>query len=371
MRLLPLLLLVGCAAAPVDPPDTEAATLPLLPPGLTIGTSLYGGGDPSDLNAGPRATLSAAIDRGLGAFTVYVEWADLEPEAGTYTLDGLTATLDDLEALGLTPFVNVTVGDSEGLSLPPGIPDAQALDDPETTERFGRLLDRLVPVLVSRGGFFLGLGNEMGEVLDPDAGARDAYAAFVDAARRHAHSIEPRLAVGVTLTTGAVRTRSPTFRAMRPVSDVVAVNYSPIAPDFFVFDLDDIRGDFREVVAALGDGPVVIQELTCPNAASMGASDAWQAACFETLFAEIEATPAVRFAAVFTFLDFDAPTCELIQEALLGDELDDLPEDVAQRLADYFCALGVVDVDGTPSPAWGVVVDAAETADDGAQTTSL
>jgi hypothetical protein len=354
------LLLAGCSSAPVEPPDSEAASLPLLAPGLTLGTSLYGGGVPADLEAGPLATLESAADRGLGGFTVYVEWADLEPEPGRYTLDGLAATLDDLDRLGFVPFVNVTVGDSDGLSLPPGVPDAGALDDPEVTDRFGRLLDRLVPLLLDHDGFFLGLGNEMGEVLDGDRDAREAYARFLEAARVHAHGIEPRLAVGVTLTVGAIRNRTPTYRTMRPVSDVVAFNHGPIRPDFFVLDIDEIADDFREVLAAAGDGPVLIQELTCPNAASMGASDTWQADCFRELIGVLDETPRVRFAAVFTYLDFDEPTCELIQDALLESDLGDLPPDVAQRLRDYFCALGVVDVDGTPSPAWEVIVEAAE-----------
>lgn len=360
MRLvLVFLALAGCAAAPVDPPDTEAAALPLLPPGLTLGTSLYGGGAPADLDDGPLMTLQSATDRGLGGFTVYVEWADLEPEPGRYTLDGLAATLEDLDRLGLTPLVNLTVGDSDGLSLPPGVPDADALDDPQVVARLEALLDRVVPLLVDRGGFFLGLGNEMGEVLDADRGAREAYVRFVEAAREHVHATEPRLAVGVTLTNRDVREGSPTYRAMRVVSDVVAFNHAPIRPDFFVLDVDDVAADFREVLAAAGDGPVLIQELTCPNAASMGASDAWQAACFRELLAVIDATPRVRFAAAFTFLDFDAPTCRLIQDALLESDLSDLPPDVAQRLRDYFCALGVVDVDGTPSPAWEVILEAA------------
>ncbi len=359
---LVLLLLAGCASSPVEPPDTEAASVPLLAPGLTLGTSLYGGGVPADLEAGPLATLESAADRGLGGFTVYVEWADLEPEPGRYTLDGLAATLDDLARLGLVPLVNVTVGDSDGLSLPAGVPDAEALDAPAVTGRFGRVLDRLVPLLVDRGGFFLGLGNEVGEVLDADVGAREAYARFVEAARVHAHSVEPRLAVGVTLTVGTIRNRTPTYRAMRAVSDVIAFNHGPIRPDFFVLDVDEITDDFREVLTAAGDGPILIQELTCPNAESMGASDAWQATCFRELLSVIAETPRVRFAAVFTFLDFDEPTCRLIQDVLLESDRSDLPPDVAQRLRDYFCALGVVDVDGTPAPAWEVIIEAAEAA---------
>jgi hypothetical protein len=125
-----------------------------------------------------------------------------------------------------------------------------------------------------------------------------------------------------------------------------------------VRDLDAVRADLREVVAAYGDGPILIQELTCPSPASMGASEAWQRGCFERLFAEIEATPRIRFASVFTFQDFDEATCEIIREALFGDELDDLPPEVAERLTDYLCHLGVVRPDGTPKPAWQVILNA-------------
>jgi len=115
-------------------------------------------------------------------------------------------------------------------------------------------------------------------------------------------------------------------------------------------------------VTAYGDGPILLQELTCPSPETMGASEAWQRGCFERLFAEIEATPRVRFASVFTFQDFDEPTCEIIRDAIFGDELDDLPPDVAERLTDYLCYLGVVAPDGTPKPAWQAVLEAAESA---------
>ena len=371
MRFLPLLALafalaVGCSSTEVDVPDSEAASLPLLAPGFTLGTTLYGSANIGDLGTAERALLDEAVARGLGGFTYYVDWGDLEPEPGRYTLDTFTATLDALQALGVVPFVNITVGDSGSYNLPEGLGDGEggiadgvALDDQAVLDRFGALLDRVVPLLVERGGFFLGLGNEMGEYLDPDRDEREAYVRFFEAARDRVHAIEPRLAVGVSLTNYAVRERTPTYRAFRPVTDVIAFNHAPIQPDFFVRDLDAVRADLREVVAAYGDGPILIQELTCPSPETMGASEAWQRGCFERLFAEIEATPRVRFASVFTFQDFDEPTCEIIREAIFGDELDDLPPDVAERLTDYLCYLGVVAPDGTPKPAWQAVLDAA------------
>ncbi len=350
----------------MTPPDTEAAALPLLAPGFTLSLSAYGSADLPGARTPERALLDDALDAGLAGFTYYVDWPDLEPAPGRYALGEFTAALDRLQALGLTPFVNLTVGDVGDYNLPPdlgdgagGLADGVALDSPAVTERFGRLLDRVAPLLVDRGGFLLGVGNEVDVRFAEHPDERDAYVRFVEAARDRVHAVEPRLAVGVTLTNGSVRSRDRTFRALREVADVVPVNHAPIRPDFTVLSLDRVRADLREVLDASGDGPVVVQELTCPSAASMGASLSWQRACFELLFEEIAATPDVRFASVFTFQDFDAAECAAVRDALFGDELDGLPDDVAQRLTDYLCQLGVVAPDGTPKPAWGAVLDAA------------
>lgn len=373
LRLLPLVLMLGLAACsasepePIRLPDTQAATLPLLGEGRTVGTTLYGGADLSALSPAGRELLRGAVGDGLRGFTYYVDWADLEPEPGRYTLEAFAQTLGALQRLGVQPLVNVTVGDIDDYNLPPelsdgagGLAEGVALDDPAVVERFGRLLDRVVPLATERGVFLLGVGNEVDARLDGEhTGERDAYVRFAQAARERVHATAPQLAVGVTLTNRAVRERTATFRALRGAVDVVPFNHAPIRADFTVRDTGQVRADLREVVAAYGEGPVVVQELTCPSAASMGASEAWQRACFEHLFEEIAATPRVRFASVFTFQDFDAPTCAAVRQALFGDELGELPPDLAERLADYLCELGVVRPDGTPKPAWEAIRAAA------------
>jgi len=372
-----LALLVGCfglscSSAGVEPEDdpSDAASLPLLESDVAIGTTLYGSADLSNLGPAERRLLDAAATQGLDGFTYYVDWAELEPEPGQYTLSTFTQRLDALQDLGVQPFVNLTVGDIEDYNLPDdlsdgegGLADGVSLDDPALIERFGRVLDRVVPLVVERGGFFLGVGNEVDARLD-DAPQNelDAYVRFAEAARTRVHDTDPRLAVGVTLTTDAVRTTSRTTRALQDAVDIIALNYGPIQPDFFVRDLDEIASDFQDVLSGVPSGPVLIQELTCPSATSMGASESWQQSCFERLFEEIAATPQVRFASVFTFQDFDAETCTVIRDFFFGDSLDDLPEDVAQRLTDYLCQLGVVAPDGTPKPAWDALLEGLDTA---------
>ena len=93
---------------------------------------------------------------------------------------------------------------------------------------------------------------------------------------------------------------------------------------------------------------------------SMGASETWQADCFGELFQVIDKTAQIRFASVFTFQDFEENTCNLVRELLFGTELDELPEELAIRLADYLCQLGIIDPDGNPKAAWEIVVSAPE-----------
>ena len=361
------LLLANCSSQRVQPPTGAAASLPLLPAPQMLGTTRYGGAELPAAGTPERTLIETAVARGLVGFTYYVDWPDLEPAPGRYTLDEFTATLENLAGAGITPMVNLTVGDIEEYNLPPALSDGAGgiaagatLADPAVIERFGQLLDRVVPILLANGGFYLGVGNEIDARLDHDfADERDAYVQFVAAARERVHAIEPRLAVGVTLTMTAIRNQTATFAALRAVCDVVPLNYAPIRPDFNVVKRDGIMADFRDVLAAYGSGPIVIQELTCPSATSMGASEAWQADCFQTLLAEIRAVPQVRFASVFTFQDFDDPTCAAVKQALMGDELDQLPPDLSQRIGDYFCELGLVTPAGTPKAAWPVVLDGA------------
>ncbi|MEM6335959.1 MAG: hypothetical protein AAF752_05290, partial [Bacteroidota bacterium] len=232
------LISAGCSTTDVDegplpdPPPTDASLLPLLEGDFTVGTTLYGSADLSALDARGSVVLGTAIAQGLTGFTYYVDWFDLEPEPGRYTLDEFTETLRALQERGVQTFVNLTVGDIEEYNLPEDLSDGQAglgdgvsLDDPALIERFGQILDRIVPIALEHDVFFLGVGNEIDARFDgefPDE--LEPYVRFTEAARERVHAIEPQLAVGVALTTNAIRNRTRTFRELRAVSDIIPFN---------------------------------------------------------------------------------------------------------------------------------------------------
>ena len=330
--------------------------LPLLPNGQTLGVTRFGSADLDDMSDSAQMRLDEAVDVGLGGFTLYVDWPALEPTAGNFQLESVLADLDAINERGLKTFLNITVGDIGELNLPSDLSPDVALDAPVVLSRFGALLDVLVPELAERGVFLLGLGNEIDDRLDaaPES-ERAAYATFVEQARARVAGLAPDLPVAITLTANAVRNQGPTFQAMQAAADLIALNFAPIDPDFFVLEEAEIRASLLEVLAGIPEGPVVIQELTCPSAEPMGASANWQRNCYDILLRTLRSMPRFRFASVFTLSDFDAELCEAVISAF--GPLTDVPADFRARFEAYLCALGVLEPDGEPKPAWSSLLE--------------
>jgi len=330
--------------------------LPLLSNGQTLGMTRFGSAALDDLGGEAQIQLEEAVEAGLGGFTLYVDWSDLEPTAGNFQIEWLLDELDSLEARGLDTFLNITVGDIGELSLPSDLPADVALDAPVVLSRFGALLDVLVPELAERGVFLLGLGNEIDDRLDPGGeSGRAAYATFVEQARARVAGLAPDIPVAVTLTADAVRDQGPTFQAMQAAADLIALNFAPIDPDFFVLEETEIRDSLLEVLAAIPEGPLVIQELSCPSAELMGASTNWQRNCYDILLRTLRSMPRFRFASIFTLSDFEDEVCEAIISAF--GPLTDVSAGFRARFEAYLCALGVLEPDGEPKPAWSSLLE--------------
>lgn len=371
-----LLMLLACLATVsgvrslVAQEDGASSELPLLGPGMHIGTTFYGSGDvPDDETLSDVVTNAAS--QGMDAFTFYADWADLEPEPGRYELGDLEASLVWLDGLDIQPLLNISFIDIADLTLPDdllnadgsGLAGGMAFDDPVIVTRLNTLLDEIVPLLVEHHGFLLLLGNEVDEhfadVLSSDP---QAYARLIDAARTHVQSLQPDLAVGVTLTGTEVRAQGDVFRSLRPVTDVLPFNFYPLdwwSEDLFtVFDLEDIPVYLDQFMQVYGDAPVVIQELGCPSGEVNGSSLALQAACFEVMFDTLQAYPNVRYVTVFTLYDWDDAACDVMVE-FFGLTENDLPGVYFDRWRGFLCTLGLLNPDFSPKPAWDVFLDAA------------
>ena len=356
----------GSALMPLDRSDRvrPPPRLALLPQGLVLGTTLYGSADLAALNDNARQRFEAAAANGLNGFTLYLDWPDLESAPGQLDVEWLVDRLDPLAERDLHVFFNITVGNIGQYNLPADLSDGDgglaagvALNDPAVVARFLGLLDQAVPLLVERGVFLLGLGNEIDERLDhaPDD-ELVAYAEWVAAAREHVQTLEPDLPIAVTLTSSAVRGQTPTWQVMRDVADHVAINYAPIAADWRVLAPETIGADLDEVLEIIGDGSLIVQELTCPSAALMGASSWWQAQCLAIVLDRLHAHRQTRFISLFSLEDLDETTCQAVQ-AVFEPLLIGAPADFRERFGEYLCRLGLLAPDGEPKPGWSLALD--------------
>jgi hypothetical protein len=341
--------------------DTSpASSLPLLAAGLHMGTTFYSSGRVPE-NQETLNALEEAVTAGMNAFHFNQDWPALEPASGIYNLTELKATLTWLKSQGLTPYLNINLVDIDHLNLPADYLDEAGnlaagvrFNDPVFIERFNQLLAEVAPLLVEHGGFYLGVGNEVDERFSEYPEELSPYLEFVAAVREHVHELEPRLAMGVTVTSNSILENSAIVSQLQRVSDVVPFNYYPTDDTLRVKDFSLIPDDFKTLIAAYGDNPIIIQELGCPSAEVMNSSLEKQQRCFETMFATLAAYPQVRFVSVFAFQDLDEATCDVLASYINLEQLaaEGLPAQFLERFRAFLCTLGLRQANGSAKPAW-------------------
>lgn len=345
----------------------SASTLPLLNGKRILGTTLYGSAPVSALS---DSTTSALIDegiaQGMNGFSFYEDWTTLEPEPGVYELDELEATLQWLEARGITPYLNITVVDIDELNLfdewlndeGDGFADTLAFNDVNIVGQFKGLLDQVIPLLLEYGGFYLGIGNEVDERYAPGGPLSTErsdeffdYLEFIAASVDHARLLEPDLAVGVTVTSAAPLAQDLLFEQLLAVTDVLPVDYYGLKSDFTAEDLDLIPEIIDAILEAYEDETVIVQETGCISTEAANSSLELQAACMDVFLSTFATYPQVKMVSVFSLFDLDEQTCQLVT-TLFGIDTEPISEELRDRIIGFLCDPGMVLPDGTPKPAW-------------------
>jgi hypothetical protein len=346
-------LLLGLLIGLLQP--TPAADLPLLPPGTHV-SALY-----SEAEPGAKTELDSAfgevVAAGGDAYELSISWSDLESEPGKIDTSKLENYLSTLSGLNIHVYLSITTINTIALTLPFDLADAPALvelsggrhfDDPLILDRFGKLLDAVVPVLAKHGGFFLSVGNEVEGWLDTHPDEVEPFARFVAAAREHVHRIEPRLGVGATITSGGVQRQSPAAQAVLAVSDAAAYTYYPLNDDFTVQAPSVAEDDLKQMVEAAGTLPILFQEVGYPSGYSPrpqnGSSAEKQRQFIENFFAAVEAYPSVRFVSVLQLADWSEAQCDAFADYY---GLGSLP-----TAREFLCSLGLRERTGAAKPAY-------------------
>lgn len=349
----------------------DAATLPLLPPGTHHGWQV-------SFEALPEATAtvvdeltSAAIAQGMSVGRGGADWRDVETAPGVYDLEAFRESLADTVDHELFAFAWLPVIDSEGLV----VPDHFAGDDagfrpglsfaaPEVRAAFRALLDEIVPLAVAHDCFVLALGNEPDGWLEDNDRDVAGLVGFLEEMRAHAHTLDPRLAITLTLTGQSLLDDRPFARALAGAMDVVALNYYPLRPDLsLATPLDEtVPAAFTAFLANTLGKPLIFQELGCPTGwterpSAIGVTAADAVTFFTLAYSRMAREPRIRASFVFQLVDWSPE----LTEQIYGPARDRgaLDPVTADRLFEWLETTGLITYgNGALKPVWPVVFHA-------------
>lgn len=352
---------------------TLATDLPLLPPGKQVGM-FFGDIEPAgQVGQILDAALTEAFQHGMNAVEVPFDWKDLESDSGVVVTDAFEQALINTEGLGLRPYIFIG-------TTPPEIPSdlidpvdsfslaqGKRFDDPDIIERFGSLLDAVVPILVKHGGFYISISNEINLWLREDfPEQRGPFLRFLAAARDRIHTSDPRMAVGTTLSVLAEEAATDTLaQQLLAVSDAACFNYYPVNfSDNTVKDPAVIPAELDALFLLAGDKQVLFQEVGFPagydSATTIGSSTEFQRQAISNIFAVLANQPQARFISVFKFVDFEPSTCAHYAEVFGFDE-PGVPKLARDRFVENTCTVGLRRLsDGSARPAWTEFLDALQ-----------
>ena len=334
----------------------------------------------------PR-TVRRAIERfqdeatraGMQVKPIEFAWEDIEPSEGSYRLREVEERLRDYAERGWRPLVLLRAIDSDDITIPTylkGTDAAMSLGEidvsaPRIIDRYGALMERVVPLVRDHGGFAILIANEPDNFLTPRPDLTGRVVAFIEAARERIHRIDPDMAVGVALSNGfdfddddgRLREPLPHHLEIIGASDIAVFNvYCLNMPAERQASV--IRQRIAARVEAAAGRDIVIQEAGCPSGGAPGLSPEHQRGFFEAYHEAIAGT-SVRVSVVFQLVDWTEATIEHYGNAL-KPILDAEPAfrenpDLIFVYLDQLASIGMVDaITGEPKPAWFQFMKALE-----------
>ncbi len=375
---LPGMLAVVVAILSAVVASADVTGIPRLPPGQHLTTLPFGYFEevPDAARAPLENLLAAAVARGMRTVSYELDWSEIETAPGIYDLAAFEARLDGWAGRGLTlPYLNISAISIGALGAPadlldPDDPlrfvDGRRVDDPLIVGRYLAMLDAVVPVFLDHGGWVLMAGNEVDDYFkDVDPSEAMHFVSFLGQVRGHVRSRWPDLPVGVILTSRAALEAEPWLTPILQATDVAGFNFYAGRPDWTIeTDPEVVRGWIRQLAAAAGDRPILIQELGAPSSyedrpTTIGCTLEQQATLLAAMADEISAEPRFRWVSWFTMVPFSDAFADAYVDLLASEP--GVPQWFLDRFREHLRGYGLARfTDGTPKPAWSAFLDALE-----------
>ncbi|MFH1139596.1 MAG: hypothetical protein V1816_26255 [Pseudomonadota bacterium] len=354
----------GSSSNKSNPYNPNVNWLPLLGPGTWLGVV-----KPEGHVGAPKALIEAAFNEclrsGVKAYQYSIAWSELEKVPGVIDASRLDLDLAVLQTHNLAIYLNIPTINRNRLALPydlvdPQNPDRLApglkFDSREVLDRFGRVLDRVVPILVARGGFFLSIGQEIDVYLAANSGAVNDFINFTGVARNRVKGLDSRLGVGVNFGFRALEVMPSTIPKFLSHGDAASFNYYPLYVDYRARPPEDVDGDLDRLLNSSQGLPLLLQEAGYTSGyhptPTNGSSQEWQRRFMMNLIRGVKKRPRIRFCSVIQLADW---TDETVDRLMLYYGAS------APLFREYLAGLGLLFKDGSPKTSYETfLVEAAQ-----------
>ncbi|MGH7740690.1 MAG: hypothetical protein ACRENS_01560 [Candidatus Eiseniibacteriota bacterium] len=304
--------------------------------------------NPTDATFADSLGSAILTSRALGSnfFQMGELWSTLEPSPGSVQLGTLRSTLDQLAALGFTPYYNLRVLDTNRSGVPADLL-GHAFDDPALVSRTDAIVDTLIGVFQSHPIAAFSFGNEVDAYLGAHPAELAAFRALMTREIGRVHARLPGLPIGCCTQSPPQNSFAWVGDTLNRYTDVAIYTYYPFQPgsDFVHRPTTTFEPDMAAMLARNPSRPIALQEVGYSSSAINGSSPAAQADFVRRFRNYFAAQPRSRvlFASWFLMTDWSSSTLNTLF-AYYGF--------VSPGFSEYLGNLGLRDSVGVPKPGW-------------------
>lgn len=311
----------ACAqSAPAGTPITGVGSLPLLPRGNHLGMKVGFESYPPAVSTIVDEKWQEALSRGMRIGRIQLDWADLEPVANQYDTVALLERLQPMQADGLSSFVLIGTVDTLGTGRPADLLGT-SFGDPAMIARYQALMDWVVPMVTDHGGYCISIGNEPMGYLGNQPSELQPMADFIAAIRDYVHSINPDMAVTMTLN-GSPEVWAVPFDTLAAQCDVLCANhYGLDANTLLAKDPAMFASDLQNLLSHASGKNLILQELGMPSGwthqpSLLGATEEMARQFLRNAVAVLKSEPRFRAAYWFTTMDWSQTLANVQRDEL-------------------------------------------------------
>jgi hypothetical protein len=336
--------------------DSVSAPMPLLAEGNKIGTIIgFNPSNPPETTDSIEDRWDEAVQAGMQIGRLQIDWPELEPQPGVYDKEALENRLKEYDEQNLQTFLLISAYDSEDPVVPSDL-EGLKFNDPELIDRFNKLMNWVIPMLVEYNGYIISISNEADNSFGELPNLHNEILTFLKEVKTHIHSINENMAVTVTIAEGNLGIGKPGIKEIVKECDVACWNFYGSefiaeAPYYLPQDEAEIRKDIQRMLDYSGEKQIVIQELGMWSGSDvLSSSNEIQRKFFEIFFSEMKKEDRIRAAYVFQLVDWSPEVTDMFLQLFEGEEL---PPVFIDALAESLKTIGLIRYsDGKRRPAW-------------------